>query len=179
MASFFNRRFFVICLLILVVGIFIVRFYNITNKLYLFTYAEVEYDWGFIGAKMNETYTSTENESIASSPYVLGIVFRVKSKVNGSVTMKSIKLTNADETKIFYENNELQTEGFSSEIFEGTYDADFFIRDLKPDYERLKLYLKYTIETDQFVKEGETILYFDTVYKEYRSNKTWDRLMGV
>ena len=178
MTNYFIKRILIVGLLILSAGIFGSGCSNITNKLYLYSMPGVDYDWGEVGGRMNESYTATQTESIASAPYLLNISFDFKSKVEGKVTLKSIELTDAEGSKTYYLKDEPWVEKIKASGDGLTYSA-FLIRGLVPDYVRLRLRLKYKIDTDQFVKEDETDLFFETEYKEYKSNKFWDMLMSA
>jgi len=195
MVSFLRRE---LCLVLLFIFSFsVVGCSTQVNKIYAYKDPIVKYDWGEVGGRLLGDFKTTGSLTTQGSPYEVLFSFDIRSgtKVNGSATVTSVELYNADDNTLVYKSKEVLEETFEQYVLdENLYWAVFSIEDqavkkkyansyapkkFKLKYFRYKLVVKFKIKTENITTEDVATLYFEKDFKEFRTNPTWQRFINT
>ena len=153
---------------------------NRLNKIYDYKPTKAEYSWGNVGAKLIGTYLSKKDETVKSIPYELFIWVELHSNNNSTVSISNIELINTQTNLVVYKNDKTMDSQFKQESDgKKIYSAYFSIKNLNIKYVQYKLVLDCQIKSETSFINERIELFFETDYKEYKSNDLWDMIMSV
>jgi hypothetical protein len=161
--------------------IFISSFYlgcsSSLNKIYEYKQASYSFEEGKIGAKLIGTYKSQKGMTTKGSPYELLFWYETKPTITGSITVTRLELRNANKKLIFISDQERKKELESAS--NGYNIAYFSIKDLALEYTQYELTIDLRIDVKNSITDKSAILKFDKDYKEYKSNKFWEKISSI
>ena len=151
---------------------------NQLNKIYDYKPVEYGFNAGKFGAKLMGTFTKTKNETIKGSPYELFMWFESNQKIDGSVIVERLELFDKKTKEVLFHENAGLKKTFTKKS-DKMFRAYFSFKDIDLKYSSYILLLSYKIKTENSLIDELIKLEFEKDYKEYRSNKYWQRIMGV
>ena len=151
-----------------------------SNKDYNYQTAKVDYEEGYMKARLLGTYKDPQkNLTVLGPPYELLVWFETNDETWDSIEIEEVELRNVQKSEITFNFSGSKLDEFKQSSLGSYYVTHSEFSNLNLEYDDYVLFVKFKL-----IKEGKNIekeaeLHFEKDYKEYRSNDFWSAMMGV